>query len=192
MELLAIRHTTPAHVTGICYGRTDVDLADSFPSEASEIATALRTFVPDAVYSSPLQRCLQLAHTLGFRPQTDARLLEMNMGHWEGKPWGSIRRQLIDQWAADVEHFVVPGGESYHQVSRRVLHFLSDVYPAFAHSQVLVFTHAGIIRAMYHLALEHSGQQPEVSLPSIAFGSLHQFAVHEPFIIKSKKFSPSI
>jgi alpha-ribazole phosphatase len=56
------RHTTPAIESGVCYGRSDIALADTAPREIAAVLEA----IPDIaiVYSSPAQRCLRLAQAV--------------------------------------------------------------------------------------------------------------------------------
>ena len=60
MEIYLIRHTTPKIDKGVCYGQSDIELADSFSMEFKEISKSIpKTF--EKVYSSPLKRCTRLA-----------------------------------------------------------------------------------------------------------------------------------
>jgi alpha-ribazole phosphatase len=59
MALILLRHTTPRVSPGTCYGRTDLDVADSFEAEAETALAALPRF--DRIISSPLVRCHKLA-----------------------------------------------------------------------------------------------------------------------------------
>ena len=42
----------------------------------------------------------------------DARLAELDFGHWEMQSWDGIPRAEVDAWAADVAHYRPGGGES--------------------------------------------------------------------------------
>ena len=44
MKLILVRHTSVAVEKGVCYGRTDVPLADSFPDEAREVKQRLSNY----------------------------------------------------------------------------------------------------------------------------------------------------
>lgn len=66
MRLVLIRHTSVAVPRGICYGQTDVPLADSFPDEATMVKQRLSRYHFDCVYSSPLSRCVKLARFCGY------------------------------------------------------------------------------------------------------------------------------
>ena len=87
MQLHLIRHPRPAIEPGICYGQSDIGLAES----ALEVATRLKPLLPDAytVHASPLLRARLLAEALGT-PTLDERLKEIHFGDWEGRSFESI------------------------------------------------------------------------------------------------------
>lgn len=140
MRLYLIRHPKPAIDTGICYGRSDLGLAE----DAIVRAAALRPLLPaDApLWSSPLRRCLELAQALHAAPAIDARLMEMHFGDWEMRRWDDIPRHQLDAWAADPVGYAPPGGESPAAMRRRVAALLAEL-PEVA---VLV-AHGGVLRA---------------------------------------------
>ena len=86
MEIYLVRHTTPEVGKGICYGQADLSLSGSFELEMQRLKNFLpKTF--DIIYSSPLQRCRQMASILANEVEYDSRLMEMNFGDWEMKSW---------------------------------------------------------------------------------------------------------
>ncbi len=105
---------------------------------------------PGRLLSSPLKRCLIVASQISsihdLTVETDARLMEMDFGTWEGKPWSDIDRGEIDHWAADFFRARPHGGESVDQLYRRVTSALSE-YDSQPMLNTLVITHAGVIRA---------------------------------------------
>lgn len=146
-ELILVRHTRVA-VAGVCYGRMDVPLADSFSAEASQIKAQLVAVADAVYYTSPAQRCRELAQHLTLNAMPDARLAEMNFGAWEGQTWDSIGEPAISAWAHDFVNLHPPQGESYAQLAQRVGVFLNDMAQ---HERVVVITHAGVIRAAHAL-----------------------------------------
>lgn len=142
MRLWLIRHPQPAVAAGICYGATDLALADDPASHAA----ALRPLLPAAaaVYSSPLTRCRRLAELLHPAPLFDDRLREIDFGAWEMRPWDALDRALLDAWAADPFHFVPPGGEAVAALRARVADFLADLPDGGA--DAILVAHAGVIK----------------------------------------------
>ena len=144
MQLHLIRHPRPAIEPGICYGQSDIGLAEC----AVEVATRLKPLLPDAytVHASPLLRARLLAEALGT-PTLDERLKEIHFGDWEGRSFESIG-SAIDDWAADPLGFRAPGGESAHEMSARVLHWLSALQLSAPTEPVVVVAHGGPLRAI--------------------------------------------
>lgn len=145
-----VRHGLPDVANGICYGQLDLPLAESPMVTAVRLAEQLPLAAP--IYCSPLYRCHALAEALADlageekRPLLMAELMELDFGHWEGVAWDDIPRQEIDAWAADPFGYQIPGGEAIPAFVQRVARGLSRL-PAGA----IVVTHAGVIRAAYHL-----------------------------------------
>ena len=61
MRLVFIRHTSVAVERGVCYGQSDVPVAETFETEAEAVKMRLDAYRFDRVYSSPLSR-LSLIH----------------------------------------------------------------------------------------------------------------------------------
>ena len=163
MQLFLIRHPRPQLAAGVCYGQLDVE-ADVPQALAERLLALLPADTP--VISSPLRRARQLAYALHPQALVDARLMEIDFGRWEGLPWSKIDRQLLDAWAADLLHFVPPGGESVAMLQARVV----DCLASLRGPRTAVVTHAGAIRA----ALGHWLQLPigEWSRLPVDFGSI--------------------
>ncbi|NOT84861.1 MAG: alpha-ribazole phosphatase, partial [Methylococcaceae bacterium] len=99
------------------------------------------------VFSSPLSRCVQLARTFSANVITDARLLEINFGDWENQRFDALDEHDLRHWT---EHFVQippPNGESFSDLVTRAGNFWQDLIVNNA-AQVLIITHAGVIRAL--------------------------------------------
>lgn len=144
MELYLIRHTTPEIAKGICYGQADLALKESFPEELKRLKEHLPASF-DHVYSSPLQRCRLLAEQLGPSPVLDSRLMEMDFGDWEMKPWKNIPEEDLNPWMADFVNAQVPNGESFAMLIKRCEAAMEDILKK-GGEKVAVVSHAGIIR----------------------------------------------
>lgn len=146
MTLYLLRHTRVDVPQGICYGQSDVPLAESFPEEAAAVVKKLSEIRFDRVYSSPLSRCMLLAEKISNAILEDDRLKELNFGDWEGKTWDSIyESEEGKHWFADYENIACPQGESFRMMIDRVSHFIGDLPPDM--ENLLIVTHAGIIRS---------------------------------------------
>lgn len=154
MKLWLVRHAQPLVPAGVCYGASDVP-ADAAATQ--DCATQLAPELPAGIslLSSPLQRCTQLAQELRrLRPdvslRTDARLVEMDFGCWEGQPWDAIPRDAYDAWTADFGAHRFGGRESVDELMRRVAAVQAETLRE--GRDAVWITHAGVMRAMALLA----------------------------------------
>ncbi len=158
MDVYLVRHTTPDVDSVVCYGQADVGLAETFDMEWSMLMPKLAHLVNPLVFSSPLQRCAKLAkmavdHFNFSSPHTDARLLELNFGDWELTAWGDIPQGIVGEWSDEHVNQAPPNGESYADLHIRAKAFLADLATDKNNKQALIFTHAGVIRALVAEAL---------------------------------------
>ncbi|MDA8255447.1 MAG: histidine phosphatase family protein [Betaproteobacteria bacterium] len=145
MQLWLIRHPPPQVAAGVCYGRSDLALAEDVAAAAARIRPQLPPHSP--LFTSPLLRCRQLADALHPAPRSDERLQEMHFGDWEMTPWSRIQRAALDGWAADPLGYRPPQGESVAELRARVLAFVAEAYDAGLQQAVLV-THAGVMKVI--------------------------------------------
>jgi alpha-ribazole phosphatase len=151
MRLYLVRHPKPSLPPGVCYGRTDVVVS---ATERRLVLEGLLPLLPKhvPVYTSPLQRCGDLATDLAAMlgsgdPVSDARLAEMDFGFWEMRTWDDIPRSEIDAWTEDLTGYRPGGGETVLEVTRRVRAFHDDLLRS-GHAQAGVICHAGTIRLL--------------------------------------------
>lgn len=151
MRLCLIRHFPPAVTPGVCYGHTDLPLKTPVHCDPARVdglreQLAQQTMINAPVFSSPLQRCRDLASVLSPDYIEDARLRELNFGDWEMQAWDAIGPTALDAWAANIAGFRPPGGETGHELQQRVLAWLREISDR--HHHAIVVTHAGVIRAL--------------------------------------------
>lgn len=147
MDLYLIRHTTPDIDQGVAYGQLDLDLVKSFDQEAEAILKCLPARF-EAIYTSPLKRCLKLAEKIGKPILPDRRIMELRFGKWEGMKWNEINPAKLDCWMKDYLHQAPPDGESMLELKDRVCHFYNEIQQKHR-GPVAVVTHAGVIRTIY-------------------------------------------
>lgn len=159
MAVHLIRHPAPAVAAGICYGRSDIALA----ADPAPLWPVLRQQLPPAfrLYSSPLQRCAQLAAGLHEHVHFDERLVEMDFGCWEMQAWDAIGAATLDAWIASGYDAALHGGEALAALQHRVL----DWWHGLAGDEhVVAVTHAGVIRMLlahvHGWSLEHCLRLP--------------------------------
>lgn len=155
-DLLLIRHgVTRWNEAGRIQGRRDVAL-----SAHGRAAMAARA-VPDAWqssqwYASPLVRARDSARLLGgSQVTTEAALIEMDWGEWEGCTLATLRARLGEAMrineAAGLD-FRPAGGESPREVRARLQAWLAAIPPA--GPALVAVTHKGVIRAALSLAAD--------------------------------------
>ncbi len=170
MPITLIRHTQPDIKKGICYGRSNIDVASNFKEMADAVADQLQPQFK--LISSNLIRCQKLAHHIGNIFNTDVtiddRFQEMDFGNWENTPWSEISRTEIDAWANDFLHARPHGGESVYQLRNRIRTALADYTSS--PEPIVIITHAGVIKA----ALS-TGDTAEHFQSNIGFGEIIAF-----------------
>ena len=144
MDVYLIRHTTPLIEKGFIYGRTDVSLTADFPEEKALVLKQLPATV-DRVYSSPSDRCLQLAKAIATDCKVERDLYELDFGEWEGKTWDTVDRAISEVWMNDFVNLSPPNGESMLQMQSRVMKFWDSMAEQ-SHRSVAIVTHGGVIR----------------------------------------------
>ena len=142
MEIYIVRHTSVA-VQGICYGQTDVPLKDTFELEAEIVKNKLKSTPYDAVFSSPIGRCVKLAKYCGYEDnlQLYDRLKELHFGDWEMQKWDELD---MKEWESDWVNNPTPNGESFMQMYNRITSFFDELKSK-DYQSVLIFTHGGVI-----------------------------------------------
>ncbi|MCO4293829.1 alpha-ribazole phosphatase [Solitalea sp. MAHUQ-68] len=147
MDIYLIRHSEVETDKGICYGQSDVDVNASLLSATIE---HLADFLPKrkVVYSSPLKRCALLAESLADEVYFDDYLKEMDFGNWELKAWSDIDKDELDPWMEDFVNVQVSGGESFVQLHQRVTTFMEEMTNECERENVVIVTHAGVIRSI--------------------------------------------
>ncbi len=149
MPIYLIRHTQPLRHKGICYGQSDLPVAPSFEDEAQQIQAVLPHQF-NTIFTSPLQRCTQLASRLF--PDQEARALsqlkELDFGTWEMKYWHDLPRNETDAWAIDFVNNAPPLGECFSELHSRVCDVWETHIVKHIAANTAVVAHAGVIRAI--------------------------------------------
>jgi phosphoserine phosphatase len=126
-QLILVRHGETVHnVAGIAQGWGDSELSERGQRQVARLAERLKSFAPDAIFSSTLNRARTTAETIASIVGLEVRLVEdlreMNYGRWEGQNFLEIRRNeepVYRRWIAEPD-FRCPEGESHSDVLARV------------------------------------------------------------------------
>ncbi|MCH1882040.1 histidine phosphatase family protein [Agrococcus sp. ARC_14] len=163
--LLLVRHGSTAwNASGRLQGTTDIALSPAGEREALLLRPLIEPWAPAAVVASPLLRAATTARLLvGHEVATDARLVEVGLGEWEGRTPAEIGD---DERAWRRGELVPPGGEAAEAATRRIRAALDDAVGL--GDPVLVVTHGGVVRAalasLVGLATRHIAPVPPASL----------------------------
>lgn len=151
MEIYLVRHTETICEKGICYGQSDVGIAEPFDLVFENILSQL----PDeaVIFSSPLKRCSLLAKHIQSKIKTisyqeNDHLKEMNFGDWEMKNWNDILPEQLNPWMEDFVNIPAVNGESFTELHQRVGEFLSDLISRKINKPIIIVSHAGVIRSV--------------------------------------------
>jgi alpha-ribazole phosphatase len=174
MKIRIVRHTQVALPSGICYGFSDIPLAESWEKDIMKVTEQIQDTESCLVYSSPLIRCKILAEKFSNNVILDDRLKELNFGKWELQTWDKIEGPEADRWMKDYVNLRCPGGESYIDLCERVKSFLIDLQGNVLTSCIIV-THAGVMHAtntiLKHMPLHQSFET------KIAFGEVMELSL---------------
>lgn len=159
--VFAVRHTqTTWNLAERYQGRLEAPLSREGQSQAKLVARTFSGQSVTAVYSSPLQRALELAREIARLADAplliDQRLTEIAMGPWEGLYRHEIEArypELYNQWYLRPDTVRFPGGEDLTEIRARVQAALADMFVRYASGQVVAVTHSVVIQVMAACAL---------------------------------------
>ncbi len=147
---LARHGETDWNRAGRYQGRRESNLTELGLRQAGALAGALRPAGVARIVSSPLTRCVEtaapLAAATGLRVETDARLVEIAHGTWEGRLRDEIERDdgaRLRAWRDAPECVAFPGGESLDAVFERWLGFAGSLD---GKNDVATVTHDVVVR----------------------------------------------
>lgn len=139
-------------------GHADRPLSERGRLQAEALAERLGDVDLDAVYSSDLRRARETAATVAERQGLAVRQLpdlrEVNVGSWSGLTRDEARVCFPDAYARWLDGG--PGwtdGETYEEMTARVLGAVWTIARAHPAAHVLVVSHGGPIRAIHASAL---------------------------------------
>jgi probable phosphoglycerate mutase len=129
-----------------------VRLNEEGRAQVEKLSQRLSAAPIKAIYSSPLERCMESAVALAQPHALEVVELpavgEVDYGDWEGKKIKKLARKKR-QWYA-VQHypsrFEFPGGESFRDVQQRAVSAIEQVSERHKEDLVTVVSHADVIK----------------------------------------------
>jgi len=155
-----IRHGIPIDSDGRCYGRRNVALSAEGIVQAKEVAKHLGGEPISHVYSSGLSRALDTARIVAephrLHVETVDALAEIHFGDLEGLRYEDIRQkypECFESWITRPAETQFPNGESFTQMSGRVLGAFDVLVSRHRNQSIAVVAHSGVIRLVLGKAL---------------------------------------
>ncbi len=160
-KIFLVRHCeAQGNTDGVLQGRTDCDISGNSGRQLELVAARLKDEPFAAVYASPLIRAYKTAQAIarphGLAVEKDPRLIEIDMGDWEGQSWQDIAQdgqEEIRIWNEDPGSFAAPGGESTKQVASRMWQAVTEIAARHRGRTVCVVSHGCAIRCLLCRAL---------------------------------------
>jgi broad specificity phosphatase PhoE len=180
--LLARHGETDWNREGRFQGHADPPLNDTGRAQAARLAVELADVELAAVYSSPLRRALETAEVVAaahdLTPIPLDALREVDVGSWQGLTRPEIETRFPDQFARWLDYEQGwADGETYEDMSQRVVAALLELAVEHGGKQILAVTHGGPIRAAFAFANGTSNAEARRVGPRIANVFLARFAV---------------
>lgn len=176
--LYLLRHGEIA-TPGILAGKTDVALSEFGHKQLSQTTDSLKSI--SRCISSPLVRChewaSQYCQKQNLQLEVESNLREMDFGDWDGKRYQALW-QMTDQSATssigdfwqDPWQNQPPNGETMASFVTRVDHWWNDYLTTNTLQNMLVVTHAGVIKHLLARVLN-------LPIP----GTVHMASIEVPY-----------
>lgn len=157
-EFIAVRHgETDENLRGILQGQSDTRLNDRGVRQAQCAAERLKPDHFDFIFSSDLSRAMDTARKIAGYHQAPVRglqaLREWDLGRLQGGSWTDLADCFPEVMAAfknEQSEVHVPGGESRSVFYQRVADCLDEMPERFSGKKILLVTHGGVLKAIFH------------------------------------------
>jgi len=183
MTILLVRHgETDWNRENRFQGRADPPLNQTGRAQAVDLSVTLAAEPLAAFYSSPLRRALETAEIVaaahGQAAVTIDALREVDVGSWEGLTRTEVEERYPEQFARWLDHEQgYEDGESYEQLTGRVIPALFALAETHPGERILVVTHGGPIRAALAHVDDVSHAEARKRGPTIVNGFVIELAV---------------
>lgn len=152
--ILLIRHAENEYVKkGRLAGRMpDIHLNENGKGQANKLAEAIAKAPIKAIYTSPLERCLETAQPLADRmglvliPRNG--LIEIDFGEWQNRTLKQLRhRKLWKVVQGNPARMQFPNGETFADAQIRIVRELESISKQHKPNELVAcFSHADLIR----------------------------------------------
>jgi probable phosphomutase (TIGR03848 family) len=152
--LFLVRHAlTPQTGDRLSGWTPGISLSDEGRAQVSALVERMHPVSLDAVYSSPIDRCVETARPIasskGLRIRVRDALGEVRYGDWEGKRLRTLAKtKLWRQVMARPSEVRFPNGETIRETQFRAVSALESLRADHSKDTVCVVTHADVIRVV--------------------------------------------
>ncbi|MFT6550171.1 MAG: broad specificity phosphatase PhoE [Zhongshania marina] len=180
-KIYFVRHgQTYANIDKVWHGQTDTELTPEGYEQTRKLGAYFRHYTtPSVIYSSPLQRARITAEAIGqsfnLAVIQDPRLMEFDLGDWEGKTFKSLSSAGNNTLHELVHNpdFCSPNGESQNVVKARMLAAINEINEKHQNENVVIVSHGVAISiALAHFIDDDTTQWPKYSKGNTAFSEL--------------------
>lgn len=163
LHLYFTRHgETKWNVEKRLQGRLNSDLTENGIQDAKFLGQRLANIDFEAVIASPSKRTVDTAMLImGERTllyKTDERLMEINLGNWEGRTIDELMETETELYHLYQEHPTQfrGTGESFEDVRLRLEAVLKDLEATYSNGNLLIVTHGVVIKVLQAICKNNS------------------------------------
>jgi probable phosphoglycerate mutase len=181
---LLVRHATHTLADGTLAGHLPgVHLSEQGQQQAQHLAERLAALPIAALYSSPLERCVQTANSIAARLNVPLQLCgafgEIDFGEWTGRRFDDLTGdQRWQEWNRFRSSAPLPGGGLMLEVQLRAVAAIQNLCQLYSDQIVVIVSHSDVIKAVIahylgvHLDLF---QRIEISPASVSAVALYSW-----------------
>jgi broad specificity phosphatase PhoE len=137
-------------------GRAEIPLSELGERQAKALGRRVaQTWKPDAIYTSPLGRCVrtgaEIGEATGAKPEILDDLADTHYGEWQGLTHDEVRARWPEEhriWFEAPDLAAIPGGETLAQVLARGISVLQRVLKKHKGQAVVLVGHDSINRVI--------------------------------------------
>jgi len=155
-----IRHgATELHSGKVVMGRYDAHLSDIGKEQMEKLGVRLasESFTASALYVSPLRRAkdsaLLVNRALALPILEISDFSEISLGAWDGRLIEDVKKEWPAEYARRGQFLMSyrfdENSESFYMVQERVRHALLDLLRADSNPDILILSHAGVIKCIW-------------------------------------------
>ncbi len=175
-----VRHgQTFANIDKVWHGNTDTQLTELGHIQAEKLGHHFHHYMqPEVIYASPLLRARLTAQAIADKfmlpVHLDPRLMEFNLGDWEGATFESLggSENILEQLVTNPE-FTAPNGESQNSVKKRVVAAIEEIVHKHPEQNIVIIAHGvAIAIALSHYLDGDTTLWPKYTKSNTAFSEL--------------------